>query len=213
MHEPLNPSAWAQTLLAIMVDPDDHEAIAGDLIEEFRDEKVPTLGLPRARRWYSAQVLGYVWRSSWMWFALLAVWFIAADLSNQFRQPDGSAYFRLYTPIPFVAPAVFLTAGFLAGRRTRSVVAGLLVAAIVQATLLAFMATWWSVTLYPFAQVIEHNPYWIQAWHYSGEGQSFLAWSFYDDIGAVIMATIVLLPAATLCGTAGAFVGKLTRGQ
>ena len=70
------------------------------------------------------------------------------------------------------------------------------------------MAAWWTVTFYPFAQLIQNNPYWIAAWHYSGEGESFALWSFYDNIGAIAMATAVLIPAAALCGAIGALAGK-----
>ena len=210
MTELPNPPAWAQTLLAIMVAPDAHDGIAGDLIEEFRADKVPQLGIVRANRWYSAQVAHYVWRATRVWMAWLGLLFIAGDLSNQFRRADGTQYVSLASPIPILAPVTFLAVGFFTGRRTRSVAAGLLTAAVIQCTLLAFMAFWWNVTLYPVARLIQDNPYWINAWHYSGNGESFLEWSFYDNIGAIIMATLVLLPSASLFGTIGAAAGKLT---
>jgi hypothetical protein len=205
----LQPPVWAQTLLAVMVAPERFDEIAGDLLEEFRAAKAPQLGIRRAGRWYGRQVAGYLWRASWPWIAAFAVVFVAQDLSNAFRRPDGNLYFRPNPQIP-IAPFALILTGFLAGRRTRSVVAGLLMAGFIQAALIVVMAIWWNVTFYPFAQVMQHNPYWIEAWHYSGAGESFARWAFFDNIGAIVMATLVLLPAAVLLGTAGAFVGKLS---
>jgi hypothetical protein len=202
------PPSLAQTVLALTIDSRDYDAIAGDLLEQFRDEKVAALGVPGARRWYCIQVLSYVWRASRMWIGMLAALFVVQDLANSFRRPDGNVYFQTHTPVPLMAPLVFLATGFGAGRRTRSVIAGLVAAAAVQITTLLFMATWWMATFYPFGQIIRNNPYWIAAWHYSGDGESFALWSFYDNIGAIAMATAVLIPTAALCGTIGALAGK-----
>ncbi len=39
------------------------DTISGDLLEEYREIAVPTLGASGARWWYRRQVAGFVWRA------------------------------------------------------------------------------------------------------------------------------------------------------
>src|SRR3990170_2130794 len=52
-----NPPRLAGWLLRLVLPEEDHEAIAGDLEEMFRQEVLPQAGLRRARRWFWRQSL------------------------------------------------------------------------------------------------------------------------------------------------------------
>lgn len=52
-----NPPRWAEILLRGLLAPRDREAVAGDLLEEYREVVVPSRGRIGARLWYLHQVL------------------------------------------------------------------------------------------------------------------------------------------------------------
>ncbi len=60
-----NPPRVAQALLRALVRPSESECIPGDLLEEYREVRRPTLGRPGADRWYIRQVLSVLWRVTW----------------------------------------------------------------------------------------------------------------------------------------------------
>jgi hypothetical protein len=64
------PPHWAETLLRLLLKPKDRESVSGDLLEEYRETIVPTLG-PAADLWYMRQVGSSVLRASWGWGAVL----------------------------------------------------------------------------------------------------------------------------------------------
>jgi hypothetical protein len=52
-----NPPRWAEAMLRSLVRPSDRESISGDLLEEYRAARRPTLGALRANIWYIRHVL------------------------------------------------------------------------------------------------------------------------------------------------------------
>jgi len=54
------PPLWAESLLIGFLPPRGREAISGDLLEEYREERLPTLGRMRANFWYFRQVTSIV---------------------------------------------------------------------------------------------------------------------------------------------------------
>jgi hypothetical protein len=66
------PPGWAESLLRMLLLRDDRESVSGDLLEEYRESIVPTLGR-KADRWYVRQVASYVLRRAWVWGALIGV--------------------------------------------------------------------------------------------------------------------------------------------
>ncbi len=52
------PPRWAESLLKDMLNPRDRESILGDLLEEYREERLSNLGRARANLWYIRQMLG-----------------------------------------------------------------------------------------------------------------------------------------------------------
>jgi hypothetical protein len=64
------PPRWAESLLRMLLPPEDRDSVSGDLLEEYRESIVPALGR-RASRWYIGQVASYVVRKTWIWGALV----------------------------------------------------------------------------------------------------------------------------------------------
>jgi len=54
------PPFWAETLLRALLSPRSRDAIAGDLLEEYRESVLPAVGTLRARIWYVRQVLSFL---------------------------------------------------------------------------------------------------------------------------------------------------------
>ncbi len=50
------PPQWAESLLVLLLKPGDQETISGDLLEEYREERLPRLSHARADFWYIQQV-------------------------------------------------------------------------------------------------------------------------------------------------------------
>jgi hypothetical protein len=55
------PPRWADAMLRALVRPADRESISGDLLEEYRAAKRPSLGAVRANIWYLGHVLSVLW--------------------------------------------------------------------------------------------------------------------------------------------------------
>ena len=51
------PPRWAESLLRILLPPEDRDSVSGDLLEEYRESIVPALG-GKADGWYVRQVAG-----------------------------------------------------------------------------------------------------------------------------------------------------------
>ena len=62
MNDTLPPRSIERCLL-LLLPAQDREAISGDLIEEYREHKLPRLGRLRANLWYAWQVASFVPRS------------------------------------------------------------------------------------------------------------------------------------------------------
>src|SRR5207249_11887082 len=75
-----------------------------------------------------------------------------------------------------------------------------------------FMAFWWTATFYPFAQVQQTNPYWIHAWqwsiHRAHSDETFLHWIFWDNVGALIIFSMVMCAISSICGVVGSTVSR-----
>jgi hypothetical protein len=57
-----NPPRWAEAMLRSLVRPSDRESISGDLLEEYRAARRPTLGALRGNIWYIKHVLSVLSR-------------------------------------------------------------------------------------------------------------------------------------------------------
>jgi hypothetical protein len=57
-----DPPRWAEAILQCLLKPAYRESTAGDLLEEYRAARRPSLGAVRANTWYIVQVLSILWR-------------------------------------------------------------------------------------------------------------------------------------------------------
>jgi hypothetical protein len=225
------PPAAAQTLLGLVLPADARETVSGDLLEEYRDARIPGLGRRRADLWYWQQVGGIWLRAYWRLVVPLVLLFVVHDLLNTFRAPSGASYIdglpmlaRL--PIsPFAALGFFVLAGAYGSWRTERWEGGFVAALGTFVLVWLSMAVWWNATLYPFAHVQQDNPYWIHAWQWStyrahppslaglnpdAPNETFLHWVFWDNVGALFIGGVALLTASVVCGGIGSALGLFT---
>jgi hypothetical protein len=227
----VKPPEFAETLLELALPANSRETVSGDLLEEYRDARVPLFGRVRANLWYLRQVAGIFLRAYWWFGAPLVLTLVIHDIFNAFRDPSGASYLERLVPLPFpplFAVAVFFIVAGYGSWRTRRWAGGFVAALGTFVMLWSSMAVWWAATFYPFAQVQQSNPYWIQAWHWSlGRAQpttlfgfnpdtpneTFLRWIFWDNVGALIMLGISMMLLATVCGSIGSTIGNLCRSK
>ena len=56
-----SPPRWAEAMLRSLLRPSDRESISGDLLEEYRAARRPSLGALRANIWYVRHVVSMLW--------------------------------------------------------------------------------------------------------------------------------------------------------
>jgi hypothetical protein len=123
-HHNATPPAWAEGLLQFLVQRDHRDSISGDLLEEYRDRMLPARGATAANRWYVREVVGYLWRATWIWAVVFAA---AVLLRNVLDLLDPPQSYHLRSVVTtWTAIALFVSAGFFGARRTRSFVGGAL---------------------------------------------------------------------------------------
>jgi hypothetical protein len=224
------PPAIAQALLALILPVHARETMAGELVDEYRENRIPKLGRWRANVWYWRQV-GGIWLHSYGWFVVPVVLLIVVhDIFNAFRALSGISYLDGVPPValvslsPLVVIGLFVLAGGYGSWRTGRWAGGFVAAFGTFVSVWLFMAVWWNATLYPFAQVQQSNPYWIQAWHWSTQrahppsffgfnpdtpGETFLRWMFWDNVGGLFFLGIALLAVSVVCGGIGSTLGLI----
>ena len=120
-----NPPRIAQMLLHIALRPHDAESIAGDLLEEYRAVRRPSLGRLRADAWYVRHVLSVVGRPVWP-FALALV-AVKSVLAAFMLFPLSGRWNPSLVPAPNVSlldAMFFLGAGYYGARRTGRLATG-----------------------------------------------------------------------------------------
>jgi len=209
-----HPPELAEWILGGLLTLDMRETVSGDLLEEYRESRVPAVGEFRADLWYWRQV-GGMWLRAYWWLVVSAILLhVVQDVFNTFRAPSGASYldglptivYAVLSPLGLVGLVGLATAygSWRAGRWHGGFAAALGVSAIVW----LFMAAWRNATFQPFTQVQQANPYWIQAWQSSPSKETFQHWMYWDDFGALIIAGIVLLVASFVFGGIAALVGE-----
>jgi hypothetical protein len=225
-----NPPAVPQALLGLLLRANARETVCGDLLEEYREARVPALGPLRADLWYWRQV-GGIWLRAYWWFVVPVVLLVVVhDVFNTFRAPSGASYLdglptlALVPLSPLVVVSFFGLAGAYGSCRTQRWTGGFVAALGTFVVVWLFMIVWWNATLYPFAQVQQSNPYWIQAWQWSTHrahppsffgfnpdtpDETFLRWMFWDNVGGLFFLGIALLTVSVVCGGIGSTLGVI----
>jgi hypothetical protein len=187
----LKPPAWAESLLRLLLGPEDRESVSGDLLEQYRDSVRPARGALRADVWYTRQVAGFLWRSTWMWSVLLAGCVVGREWLDWWLSPTNDFYARA-TVSTWLAISIFTGAGVSAAWRSRSIAAGVLAgfvtgaisALVVDVVSLAQLAIW-------------HDPHTMRMIAASGGVEEVF-----------LLPPMVVVP-GTLCALVGGLFGKL----
>jgi hypothetical protein len=120
------PPRWAYALLRAVLRPADVESVPGDLLEEYRATRRPSLGRFGADVWYVRQVGSIVWRVVWPFVAAAVALRVLA-----FPLPGPWNPSLVQTPgVSVVDACVFVWVGFVAGRRTGRLVSGIVCAGL-----------------------------------------------------------------------------------
>jgi hypothetical protein len=214
-----NPPEVAQLLLHALLPVGDRESVSGDLLEEYRESRVPATGERRADLWYWRQVGGMWLRAYWWLVVAAALLVVVQDIFNTFRAASGASYLQgrpslalVLSPLGIVGILAFATA--YGSWRPQQWQGGFAAALGVSVIVWLFAAVWWNATFYPFAQVQQSNPYWVAAWHWSTRragtpDESFLHWIYWDNAGALMIGGIALLVTSFLCGGIGALLAEV----
>ena len=120
------PPRLAYALLKSLLRPSDSESIPGDLLEEYREVRCPSLGPLRADVWYMKQVLSVLWRVAWPCVvAIIALRIVSFPLPRGWNPS--------LVPAPGVSlldALVFLWAGYYGSQRTGRFITGVVMAAV-----------------------------------------------------------------------------------
>jgi hypothetical protein len=191
--EDVRPPLWAETILRLVLKPEDRESVPGDLLEEYREVIQPSCGSRAADLWYIRQVGGFLWRATWIWALFFSGAFIARTAFDWLVPThDFHARSNMSTA---VGVALLFSAGFAAAWRSRSVMAGPL-AAVVTSQIAAIISVVGAATLLGIC----HDPQTRRAIIASGGLEEVFELPFLMAIPAVFLGTI------------GGVAGRLMRG-
>src|SRR3954462_14055137 len=116
------PPPWAESLLRMMLAPKDRDSVSGDLLEEYRESIVPSVGRG-AGRWYLRQVAALLWRRTWPWAMLLAASVVWRDTLDWWISPTNDFHARSVMSTA-AAAGCFTMTGLSSAWLSRSVRAG-----------------------------------------------------------------------------------------
>jgi hypothetical protein len=217
-----NPPDAAELILRALLPLDMRETVSGDLLEEYRESRVPAVGEFRADLWYWRQVGGMWLRAYWWLVVSVVLLLVVSDVFNTFRAPSGASYLNglprlvdaVLSPLVGVVGLLGLATAY-GSWRTRRWPGGFVAALGVSVLVWLLMVLWVSATFHSFAQVQQSNPYWVQAWHWSiahhrgAPDETFVHWLYWDNVGGLFIAGIVLLVTSFVFGGIGALVGEI----
>ena len=183
------PPQWMETLLRLLLPRKDRESVSGDLLEEYRETILPTLG-PAANRWYVRQVGSFLFRASWMWGAVLGAALVIRYLLDTLV--PATDYWLRATALTYTIMAACVLAGFTAAWRTQSMRAGVLTS-LTAATMGALI----SIVGASLMLTVWHDPATLEAWRRSGG---------LDE--AFIDVPLKLIALGVTIGAVGAVVGN-----
>lgn len=182
----LQPPWWAEQIIGLVVPRGQRADVLGDLLEEYRDTKVPILGRSRANRWYARQAVGAVWRLAGVFCVFtfgLHMWREAID---ELIYTDS--YFMRSYILSYSMIGAYFAAGLWAGWRVRRILAGMLAAACTCLT--GWSGAWAVAAILALVQ---------QAKYYPG------------GVDEMFLLPFMTLPLAVALGAAGGLVGSLMR--
>ena len=121
-----SPPRWAQALLKSLLKPSDSESVPGDLLEEYRDVRRPSLGRLRADAWYIEQMFSVLWRVAWPCIvAIIALRILSFPLPRGWNPGLAPA-----PGMSLVDALVFVWAGYYGSQRTGRFITGIVMSAV-----------------------------------------------------------------------------------
>jgi hypothetical protein len=204
MTEQANPPRWAEALLRLLLRPSDRDAISGDLLEEYRAARRPSLGALRANIWYLRHVVSMLWHL----IRPCALVLVGINLLRVFLGVSGEWFASSPPPmtmlalmarglfygsvvqapgIAFLDALIYLWVGYRGSRRTRLIKTGMLTAG--GTSVVAFTVL--------FTGIAIRTP-------------GLLLAPFLNPFVFVILATLLLIALGygVLVGAVGAIVGR-----
>jgi hypothetical protein len=145
------PPRWASALLRASVRLADIESVPGDLLEEYREVRRPSLGRRRADLWYVAQAFSILWRLVWPFvLAMVALRFASFPLARGWNPSLVPA-----ANVSLLDAAILASAGYYGARRGGRILAGVVTAGAAGvlgfAAFLIYAAAWMpGLVLAPF---------------------------------------------------------------
>lgn len=136
-----SPPALAEMMLHSLVKPSEWEPISGDLLEEYREVREPSLGKRRANVWYVGQVLTVFARLAWPCLLLIAA-ITVLSLKIKFF------WYGSVLPLPLVSladAAVHFCSGYYVSQRTGLIRTGALVGAATSVTGFTILFSSWAI--------------------------------------------------------------------
>jgi hypothetical protein len=186
------PPQWAESLLRMLLKPEDRDTVSGDLLEEYRESAIADRGSRRADVWYVLQVAGFLWRATWFWALVFSGAFLARTLYD-WLVPTSSFGVRSTVSTWFAVSTLFV-AGFWGAWRSRSVMAGLLTA-IVTSQVAALMSVAGAAIL-------------LAIWHDPQTQQAIIGSGGLDEV--FLLPFMMIIP-AVIVGSIGGAAGRLSR--
>jgi hypothetical protein len=180
------PPRWAELIIGLIVPREQKADVLGDLLEEYRDTKIPVLGARGANRWYVRQAIDAVWR-------LAAVFCLFTLAVHTWREAidelvyTDSYFLRSYI-LSYSMIGAYFSAGAWAGWKVRRIAAGILSAGC--ACLVGWSGTWITAVVLALLQ---------QAKYYPG------------GVDEILILPFATLPLALTLGGVGAVIGRLMR--
>ncbi len=121
-----NPPGWAEALLKSLLKPSDSESVPGDLLEEYRDVRRPSLGRLRANAWYIEQMFSVLWRVAWPCVvAIIALRLLSFPLPRAWNPSLAPA-----PGLSLLDALVFMWAGYYGSQRTGRLSTGIVMSVV-----------------------------------------------------------------------------------
>src|SRR5262245_30182102 len=180
------PPRWAELIIGLTVPREQKADVLGDLLEEYRDAKIPALGVRGANRWYARQVIGSVWRLTAVFCLVTLAVHVWREAIDELVYTD-SYFLRSYI-LSYSMIGAYFSAGAWAGWKVRRIRAGILSAGC--ACLIGWSGAWATAGVLALLQLAKYYP---------------------GGVDEILILPFATLPLALTLGAAGAVIGTLMR--
>jgi len=202
---------WADIALRLLVRRRDRDTISGDLLEEYREDVLPTKGAMGARLWYMRQVASFV--SPVTWGLLLGIAFGTFQLLSTAVEPLADDTPRAMLGLLGTLLMFWIAIGVAAGRPTRrfrdAIVAGVLAGVVTMAVILVTSI----VRVNVFLDEIQHRDDWVNlVARFEASGlQSLRSYANWEYVRGIPFGLALGALVGGLCGTVAGVINGISR--